>query len=57
MTLPPQLAASKAVFATHTVTVKLELCDAHCDRYYDVDPDQTAQRWNTIKSCLLGGNK
>ncbi len=57
ITLPPQLAASKALFSPHTVVAKVELCDGNCDRYYRVDPDQLQRGWDTINGCLLGGSK
>ena len=57
ITLPPQLAATKANFSPHTVTAKVELCDGNCDRFFKVDPDQAQRGWNVIKGCLLGGTK
>ena len=53
ITLPPQIASTKAAFLPHTVTAKLELCDGNCDRYYNVDPDQVQRGWDVITGCLL----
>ena len=55
--LPPQLAATRTSFSTHTVVARLELCDGDCNRFYRIDPDQTQQGWDIITGCLLGGMK
>lgn len=55
--LPQQLAAPKSAFSTHTVTAKLEVCDANCDRFYDIDPDQLQRGWDVTRGCALAAPK
>jgi hypothetical protein len=53
VSLPPRYSIARTEFRPRTVTMPVELCVAHCERYYDYKPGDDPVVWNQVSGCLL----
>jgi hypothetical protein len=51
--LPQAIALPKSGFHTVTISIPVEGCTAHCDRYYIAEAGDDPHRWDEMKRCAL----
>jgi hypothetical protein len=49
--VPRRFAAMRSGAAPFVTSVELELCDGHCDRYFDYQPGRPATPWIQTPAC------